>query len=253
MIKFFRHLRQAMIKENRATKYLLYAFGEIVLVVIGILLALQINNWNSERITQKNIRNYYERIQVELKSELVTMHRFSKKLDFLVRENRRTLTILDSKDRDSIPAMYESLGALGTAWTADLEFPITQEFLNQGYLSKIDNDSIKMGLKNLTGMLQDQKQMAQYTLTQYNNTIEPFINSNINYSDIALDRYQRFIIKGGPPTDIDALFDDLELWNIVTFKLEGLSLDKKWVEDYVKEVEWLDRQLSEELENGKKE
>jgi len=49
MIKFFRYFRQAMVKENRVRKYMLYAIGEIVLVVIGILIALQLNNWNTER------------------------------------------------------------------------------------------------------------------------------------------------------------------------------------------------------------
>ncbi|WP_020571437.1 DUF6090 family protein [Neolewinella persica] len=46
MIKFFRKIRQKMLSENKFSKYLLYAIGEIVLVVIGILIALQINNWN---------------------------------------------------------------------------------------------------------------------------------------------------------------------------------------------------------------
>ena len=46
MIKFFRKIRQNMIKENKVSKYLLYAIGEIVLVVFGILIALQLNNWN---------------------------------------------------------------------------------------------------------------------------------------------------------------------------------------------------------------
>ncbi|MCW9038462.1 DUF6090 family protein [Altibacter sp.] len=49
MIKFFRKIRQRLINENRISKYLLYAIGEIILVVIGILIALQINNWNEER------------------------------------------------------------------------------------------------------------------------------------------------------------------------------------------------------------
>ncbi|VAV86032.1 FIG00653203: hypothetical protein [hydrothermal vent metagenome] len=49
MIKFFRKIRQNMIKENKVSKYLLYAIGEIVLVVIGILIALSINNWNEGR------------------------------------------------------------------------------------------------------------------------------------------------------------------------------------------------------------
>jgi sensor domain CHASE-containing protein len=49
MIKVFRKIRQNMIKENRTSKYLLYAIGEIILVVIGILIALSINNWNEQR------------------------------------------------------------------------------------------------------------------------------------------------------------------------------------------------------------
>ena len=50
MIKFFRKIRQRLLTENKFSKYLLYAIGEIVLVVIGILIALQINNCNEERI-----------------------------------------------------------------------------------------------------------------------------------------------------------------------------------------------------------
>lgn len=49
MIKFFRKIRQKTLTENKFSKYLLYAIGEIILVVIGILLALQINNWNENR------------------------------------------------------------------------------------------------------------------------------------------------------------------------------------------------------------
>lgn len=49
MLKFFRHIRQRLLNENKFSKYLLYAIGEIVLVVIGILIALQINNWNEAR------------------------------------------------------------------------------------------------------------------------------------------------------------------------------------------------------------
>ncbi|MFT7066002.1 MAG: hypothetical protein ACJAUO_001580, partial [Sediminicola sp.] len=49
MIKFFRKIRQKMLTENKFSKYLLYAIGEIILVVIGILIALSINNWNENR------------------------------------------------------------------------------------------------------------------------------------------------------------------------------------------------------------
>jgi len=50
MIKFFRKIRQNLLSEGKTGKYLKYAIGEIVLVVIGILIALQINNWNNNRI-----------------------------------------------------------------------------------------------------------------------------------------------------------------------------------------------------------
>ena len=49
MIKFFRKVRQNLLSENKFSKYLLYAIGEIILVVIGILIALQINIWNEQR------------------------------------------------------------------------------------------------------------------------------------------------------------------------------------------------------------
>lgn len=58
MIKFFRKIRQKLLVENRFNKYLLYAVGEIILVVIGILIALQINNWNEQQ-KKKNLKNEY--------------------------------------------------------------------------------------------------------------------------------------------------------------------------------------------------
>jgi hypothetical protein len=51
MIKFFRKIRQNLLSENKLSKYLLYAIGEIMLVMIGILLALSINNWNENKKT----------------------------------------------------------------------------------------------------------------------------------------------------------------------------------------------------------
>ena len=49
MLRFFRNIRKELAAENKVTAYLRYAIGEIILVVIGILIALQINNWNERR------------------------------------------------------------------------------------------------------------------------------------------------------------------------------------------------------------
>ncbi len=70
MIKFFRKIRQQLLQENRFSKYLLYAIGEIVLVVIGILIALQINNWNENRKTLTKEQSYIIRLLSENKEDL---------------------------------------------------------------------------------------------------------------------------------------------------------------------------------------
>ena len=62
MIKFFRKIRQKLLSENKFSKYLIYAIGEIVLVMIGILMALQVTNWNNRRIEKKKEANYIENI-----------------------------------------------------------------------------------------------------------------------------------------------------------------------------------------------
>ncbi len=56
MIKLFRRIRYDLMEKNKTAKYLKYAIGEIVLVVIGILIALQINNWNEDRKTNNKIK-----------------------------------------------------------------------------------------------------------------------------------------------------------------------------------------------------
>ena len=70
MIKFFRKIRQSLITENKPGKYLKYALGEIILVVIGILIALQINNWNEQRKIENKGKEYIHEIYKELKIEL---------------------------------------------------------------------------------------------------------------------------------------------------------------------------------------
>ena len=67
MIKFFRHIRRSLIEKNQMGKYFKYAIGEILLVMIGILLALQVSNWNNNRIERNKEANYIENINREFK------------------------------------------------------------------------------------------------------------------------------------------------------------------------------------------
>ncbi|WP_052188182.1 DUF6090 family protein [Cellulophaga sp. Hel_I_12] len=70
MIKFFRKIRKQLLTENKFNKYVLYAIGEIILVVIGILIALQINNWNEERKENKQERFILQKLLNDLNSDI---------------------------------------------------------------------------------------------------------------------------------------------------------------------------------------
>ena len=94
MKKFFRKIRQNLLSEGKTGKYLKYAIGEIVLVVIGILIALSINNWNEKRLNKILSREFHERLADELDA---TSNRFSsdeKRAEQLVEYIGKTVAIL---------------------------------------------------------------------------------------------------------------------------------------------------------------
>jgi len=70
MIHFFRRIRKQLADDNKPIKYFRYAIGEIVLVVIGILIALSINNWNEHRKEDINLYNIYEVVVKDLKNDI---------------------------------------------------------------------------------------------------------------------------------------------------------------------------------------
>ena len=70
MIKFFRKIRQDLLSQGKTGKYFKYAIGEIVLVVIGILIALSINNWNEKRKLNDTIKDVYSIVKSDLLSDI---------------------------------------------------------------------------------------------------------------------------------------------------------------------------------------
>ena len=70
MIKIFRRIRQQLLSENKFSKYGFYAIGEIILVVIGILIALQINNWNETRQQESKVFKYAKSLVEDLKADI---------------------------------------------------------------------------------------------------------------------------------------------------------------------------------------
>jgi hypothetical protein len=73
MIKFFRHIRKSLLEQNKMGKYFKYAIGEILLVVIGILIALQINNWNERKKEQAFEKEILQQIRANLLKDKITL------------------------------------------------------------------------------------------------------------------------------------------------------------------------------------
>ncbi len=73
MISFFRKIRQKLLQQNQVTRYLIYALGEIFLVVIGILIALQVNYWNQGRLENIEAEKIEKSIHAEFKQNQVLL------------------------------------------------------------------------------------------------------------------------------------------------------------------------------------
>ena len=74
MLTFFRHIRKSLLGSGQVRKYLVYAIGEIALVVIGILIALQINNWNQQRIDSSKRQDYIKLLLRDLSKDTMMLN-----------------------------------------------------------------------------------------------------------------------------------------------------------------------------------
>ena len=103
-LKFFRKIRQRLLADHRFSKYLLYAIGEIFLVVIGILIALQINNWNQNRLQGKKEIQMLKSFEIQFQNDIA---QFDESLKFYDAASNSIDIILDHLD-NNIP-FHDSL------------------------------------------------------------------------------------------------------------------------------------------------
>lgn len=147
MIKFFRKIRQRLLTENKFSKYLLYAIGEIVLVVIGILIALQINNWNTSNQTREVEIKYLKEIGKNLESDLADI-RFN--IEFNKTRDRAIQVVLDCLENhetydDSLDIYF---GSLLYTTRSVVDYSAFDALKSQG-LEIISNDSLRQLISKL--------------------------------------------------------------------------------------------------------
>jgi len=151
MIKFFRTIRRNLLNEGKTTKYLKYAIGEIVLVVIGILIALQINNWSSLKKDRQLERQYLEGFARDLGEDSISFeyvkNAVPKKIEALLLA--RANVYQPTKIKDTLK-FIETLGYGGIASRTSLfENQSTyKDIISTGKLRLIQNETILQNLLN---------------------------------------------------------------------------------------------------------
>ena len=149
MIKFFRNIRKKLHSEGNTGKYLKYALGEIVLVVLGILIAVQINNWNEDRKKINTETEYLIRLRSDLANDTAYYHRRIKYADRVIADHKKAFLIAYT-EIESSRDFYQSFNNL--EWSSeslsirDITF---SEMRNAGQINIIRNDKIKTELLEL--------------------------------------------------------------------------------------------------------
>ncbi len=182
MQKFFRIIRKKLIEKDNVRKYLLYAVGEIILVVIGILIALQINNWNVNKTNLKESKEFVERLKAEIKSNIG-----STKIEIKQKENQRgsSLAILKMFDEDITKLSSKTLDSLIYLSMANrnMEFKngTLNEGLNTGKVALIKSDSLKTLLYGLPSLVEEVRIGEKYMNEDLNEYFYPFIYEHISF------------------------------------------------------------------------
>lgn len=97
MLRFFRKIRRRLLDEGHLAKYAAYAIGEVLLVVVGILIALQINNLNEERKEAVLASTYIGNLRQDMNSDLETLESVLAALEFYEEEGFYSLNVIDGK------------------------------------------------------------------------------------------------------------------------------------------------------------
>jgi len=148
-MKIFRHLRKQFLISNKIGSYLKYAIGEISLVVIGILIALQINNWNSLKLKEKEEIQTYQQIKRQILEDQKELIQVSDLNKYHTSQFGKAIKIISSKNKIKI----DSLAILTMALSQYSDFNgnghIYETLVNSGDIKLLKNISISNKLQKL--------------------------------------------------------------------------------------------------------
>jgi hypothetical protein len=220
MLRFFRQLRQRLLSDNKFSKYLLYAIGEILLVVIGILIALQIDNWNEDRIK----RNAEHELLLNLKEELVTNRALLIEAISYTSKSmsgaRQVVEIYQDGYKGYQPSELDSLlGICQWAWTYDPVMGVPISIRTSGQINTIRNDELRLFVASFEEMVRDVQEegnlLREMIVGQFMPMVGKYVSSN-NRSHFIGEGYA-IVETSVFESDYEGLFADRELENLITY------------------------------------
>lgn len=148
-MKLFRKTRQNLISNGKLRKYLLYAIGEILLVMIGISLAFQLDNWNENRVKVNSEASYYINIRAQIADDrdlVMTQVRFNNRY---MAEFKYANEILESNDRSRLDTLGLIVRNLTQYSDFDKKGNIYETLVNSGEIKLLRNHTIVRSIREL--------------------------------------------------------------------------------------------------------
>ena len=143
MITLFRRVREKLIGEGNVRRYLLYAVGEIALVMIGILLALQVNNWNEGRKLQQKEFSYLNRLYEEVQRDSISLSSSIKLTGSKIEQTKRVLDHIQKQIPLSDSAQFiGEVFLIGRGGSFRPYLPAYEELISTGDLGIIQNKTV---------------------------------------------------------------------------------------------------------------
>jgi len=181
MIKFFRQIRKTLLMENKTSKYFKYAIGEIVLVVIGILIALQINNWNQAQTEKRILNTQLTNLLDDLKSDRTRLYNLDTISNFRYYSINYLLKMSGSNPYERVDNLREFTFNPSSIWKEKIPDVYDKNFIQLAFYwsSRIGrysvNDNAIKELNN-TGNLSNVKQHLKIQINEYYNNWSFYFN-----------------------------------------------------------------------------
>lgn len=193
MLRIFKNIRKKLLldkstgkPESRKGRYILYALGEMILIVLGILIALQINNWNTRRVEKETEKKIYENIKRQItddKNELVKVKDFN---TYYSTQYEIANRIISSKDRSKIDTLAYLTMMLSQYSDFHRSGNIYETLVNSGELKLLRNNEITGSLQRLEMTYSNINKLEDIHWEIIINELSPEMKGVVNYATLQI-------------------------------------------------------------------